>query len=188
MSAVKRFIAHVFVIVVAIALSAVTHAEPKLEMHRVGVKADDGSGWNTAISTDGSFAVLMPIPFNDFTTRDAATGETSYVIGGKSTEGIKFVALELAPGGKPPPDLASIPQAMAATAGNKVSDVTRSSKDGADVLSLTVVTPEVTLYMRGIQLQGVRYLLSIELPNAHRELVAKFKDRFFDSFKLKTKS
>lgn len=188
MSAVKRFIAHVFVIVVAIALSAVTHAEPKLEMHRVGVKADDGSGWNTAISTDGSFAVLMPIPFNDFTTRDAATGETSYVIGGKSTEGIKFVALELVPSGKPPPDLASIPQAMAATAGNKVSDVTRSSKDGADVLSLTVVTPEVTLYMRGIQLQGVRYLLSIELPNAHRELVAKFKDRFFDSFKLKTKS
>ncbi|HZR73573.1 hypothetical protein [Bradyrhizobium sp.] len=61
----KRFIAHVFVIVVAIALSAVTHAEPKLEMHRVGVKADDGSGWNTAISTDGSFAVLTPIPFND---------------------------------------------------------------------------------------------------------------------------
>jgi hypothetical protein len=176
------------VIVIAIALSAVAQAEPKLEMHRVGAKTDDGSGWNAAISTDGSFAVLMPIPFNDFTTRDATTGETTYVIGGKSTEGIKFVAVEIAPGGKPPPDLASIPQTLAANAGNKVSDVTRSSKDGADVLGLTVVNAKATLYMRYIQLRGVRYSLSIELPNAHRELVAQFKDRFFESFKLKAKS
>ena len=182
----KYFIAHI--VVIALALSAVARAEPKLEMHRVGVKTDDGSGWNTAISTDGSFAVLMPIPFNDFTTRDAATGETSYVIGGKSTEGIKFVALEILPGGKPLPDLASIPQTLAATAGNTVSDVMRSSKDDADVLSFMVVNARVTLYMRCIQLRGGRYLLSIELPNAHRGLVAEFKDRFFRSFKLKTKS
>ena len=186
-AAMKRFVPHAPAIVIALALSAVAQAEPKLEMHRV-VKTVGASGWSAAISTDGSFAVLMPVPFADFTTRDAATGETTYVIGGKSAEGIKFAAVELAPGGKPPPDLASIPQAMASAAGNKVSDVTRSSKDGADVLSLTVVTPEVTLYMRGIQLHGVRYLLSIELPNAHRELVAQFKDRFFESFKLKTKS
>jgi hypothetical protein len=188
MSAVKRFIPHAFVIMVALAVSAIAQAEPKLEMHRVGVKSDDGSGWNTAISTNGSFAVLMPIPFNDFTTRDAATGETSYVIGGKSTEGIKFSVVEIVPGGKSLPELASIPQAMAATAGNKVSDVTRGSKDGADVLSLTVINAKSTLYMRYIQLRGARYLLSIELPNAHRELVSGFKDKFFESFKLKEKS
>jgi hypothetical protein len=188
-SAVKRFIPHLFAILIALALSAIAQAEPKLEMHRTGVKTDDGSGWNSAISTDGSFAVQIPIPFNDFTTRDAATGETSYVVGGKSTEGIKFVALEvILPRGKPPPDLAAIPQTLAATAGNKVSDVTRSSKDDADVLSLTVVNAKSTLYMRAIQLHGARYLLSIELPNASRELVAQFKDKFFESFKLKTKS
>jgi hypothetical protein len=186
-AAMTRFIPHAFAIVIAFALSAIAHGEPKLEMHRV-VKTVDASGWSAAISTQGSFAVLMPIPFADFTTRDAATGEITYVIGGKSTEGIKFAAVELAPGGKPPPDLASIPQAMAATPGNTVSDVTRSSKDGADVLSLTVVNAKATLYIRGIQLRGARYLLSIELPNTHRELVAQFKDRFFDSFKLKTKS
>jgi hypothetical protein len=186
--AVKRFIPLLSVIAVTLALSAFAQAEPKLEMHRVGVKTDDGSGWNTAISTDGSFAVLMPIPFNDFTTRDAATGDTTYVIGAKSTEGIKFVAVEIKPNGKPLPDLASIPQGFAATAGNKVSDVTRRSEDGADVLSLMVVNAKVTLYMRCIQLRGGRYVMSIELPNAHRELVAEFKDRFFESFKLKTKS
>jgi len=32
------------------------------------------------------------------------------------------------------------------------------------------------------------YILTIEYPNAYRELVAANKDKFFDSFKLKTKS
>ena len=184
----KRFVSHVFVIVVGVTLSAFAQAEPKLEMHRVAAKVDDGSGWNNAISTDGSFVILMPIPFNDFTIRDAATGETTYVIGGKSTEGIKFVAVETKPDGKPMPDLASIPQSLAATAGNTVSDVARASKGGADTVSFTVVNAKVTLYMRSIQLRGARYSLSIELPNAQRERVAEFKDRFFESFKLKTKS
>src|SRR5262245_16246398 len=66
---------------------AIAEAQPKLEMHRTGVRADDGSGWHLAVSSKGSFSVLLPIPFNDFTTNDAATGETSYVVGGKSTEG-----------------------------------------------------------------------------------------------------
>jgi len=44
----------------------------------------------------GSFSVLLPIPFNDFTTNDATTGETSHAVGAKSSEGIKFSAVELA--------------------------------------------------------------------------------------------
>jgi len=171
-----------------VAVPAVSEAQPKLEMHRAGVNADDGSGWHLAVSTKGSFSVLLPIPFNDFTTRDAATGETSHVVGGKSSEGIKLVAVELPPGAKPPPDLASIPKSLAATAGNKVSDVTRSTKGDADILTLTVADATKTLYMRCIQARGARYTLTIEFPNAYREQVAAIRDRFFDSFKLKTKT
>jgi hypothetical protein len=169
-------------------LPAAAVAQPKLEMHRAGVSTDDGSGWHLAVSSKGSFSVLLPIPFNDFTTRDAATGETTYVVGGKSSEGIKFVAVELPPGAKPPPDLASIPKSLAATPGNKVSDVSRSTKGDADVLTLTVADGSKTLYMRCIQTKGARYTLTVEFPNAYRELVAANKDRFFDSFKLKAKS
>jgi hypothetical protein len=175
-------------IAIALVPPAIAEAEPKLEMHRVGVSADDGSGWHLAVSSKGSFSVLLPIPFNDFTTRDAATGETSHVVGGKSTEGIKFAAVELPAGGKAPPDLASIPKTLAANPANKVSDVSRSTKGGADILALTMANATTTLYMRCIQMNGVRYTLTIEFPNAYRELVASSKDRYFESFKLKAKS
>jgi hypothetical protein len=95
--------------------------------------------------------VLLPIPFNDFTTHDASTGETTYVVGGKSSEGIKFVALELPSGGKPPPDLAAIPKSLAANPANKVSDVSRSAKGDADVLTLTVADGSKTLYSRPLR-------------------------------------
>jgi hypothetical protein len=97
----KPFCQHLRLALIAISISwpAIAIAQPKLEMHRVGVKADDGSGWHLAVSSKGSFSVLLPIPFNDFTTNDVATGETTYVIGGKSSEGIKFAAVELAPSG-----------------------------------------------------------------------------------------
>lgn len=187
----RRSIGHslmVLVLAAIVAVPAVVRAEPKAEMHRVGAKADDGSGWHLAVSTNGSFSVLLPIPFNDFTIHDAAKGETSYVVGGKSSEGIKFVALELPLGGKAPPDLASIPKSLAANPANKVSDVSRSRKGDADILSLTVADNTKTLYMRCIQMTGARYTLTIEFPDTYRDLVAASKDRYFDSFKLKPKS
>ena len=183
----KPFCQHLRLALIAISISwpAIAIAQPKLEMHRVGVKADDGSGWHLAVSSKGSFSVLLPIPFNDFTTNDAATGETTYVVGGKSSEGIKFAAVELAPSGKTPPDLAAIPKTLAASPANKVSDV---NKGDADVLTLTMANATTTLYMRSIQQNGVRYTLTIEFPNAYRDLVAANRDRFFESFKLKAKS
>ena len=99
-----------------------------------------------------------------------------------------LVILARAKGAKPPPDLASIPKTLAATPANKVSDVNRSTKNGADILALTMANATTTLYMRAIQLNGVRYTLTIEFPNAYRELVMANKDRFFESFKLKAKS
>ena len=69
-----------------------------------------------------------------------------------------------------------------------MSDVRRSTEGEADSLTLTMANTTTTLYMRCIQLGGVRYVLTIEFPNAHRELVVANKEKFFESFKLKTKS
>lgn len=117
--AIRYLLIHVAIAASVLARPAVSLAEPKLEMHRAGVAADDGSGWHLAVSSKGSFSVLLPIPFNDFTTRDAQTGEVTHVVGGKSSEGIKFVAVELPPGSKPSPDLASIPKTLAAKSGEQ---------------------------------------------------------------------
>ncbi|MCP1975276.1 hypothetical protein [Bradyrhizobium elkanii] len=148
--AIRYLLIHVAIAASVLARPAVSLAEPKLEMHRAGVAADDGSGWHLAVSSKGSFSVLLPIPFNDFTTRDAQTGEVTHVVGGKSSEGIKFVAVELPPGSKPPPDLASIPKTLAANPANKVSDVRRRTSGDAEILSLTVSDGGKTMHMRCI--------------------------------------
>jgi hypothetical protein len=165
-----------------------TQAQPKLDMHRVGVSADDGSGWHLAVSSKGSFSVRLPIPFNDFTTHDPTTGEVSYVVGGKSSEGIKFSVVEVPAGGRKQTDFAEIPKSLASNPATKVSDVSRSASNGADTLSLTTTNAATTAHARYIQMKGTLYILTVEYPNAYRELVAANKDKFFGSFKLKAKS
>jgi hypothetical protein len=55
-------------------------------------------------------------------------------------------------------------------------------------LSFSVASPATTAHFRYIRKKGTLYLLTIEYPNAHRDLVAERKDKFFGSFKLKGKS
>ncbi len=173
--------------VLMIAASAIVQAQqPKLEMHRVGVNADDGSGWHPAVSSKGSFSILMPIPFNDFTTHEA--GQASHAIGAKSAEGIKLLALEAPVTAKTPTDLAEIPKSLSSNPGNKVSDVSRQTKDGVDTLTFTLAGPATGAYIRAIKTKSVLYMLSIEFPNTQRELAGTLKDKFFASFKLKRKS
>ena len=172
----------------ALVASTSATAQPKLEMHRVGVNVDDGSGWYPAVSTKGSFSILLPIPFNDFMTRDPGTDEVSHVVGGKSSEGIKFTAVQLQVTAKTPADLAAIPKSFSSNPVNKVSDVSRNTKDGVDNLSFSVANPATTAHIRYIRMKDTLYILTIEYPNAYRDVVAGKKDKFFGSFKPKGKS
>jgi hypothetical protein len=188
-SAVLRIFANALSSAIMIWACASAQAQqPKLEMHRVGVNADDGSGWHQAVSTKGAFSVRVPIPFNDFTTYDAATGEVSHAIGGKSSEGIKFMAVEMPVTAKTPVDLGTIPKSFSSNPANKVSDVSRQSKEGADSLSFSVAGSASTAHFRYVKVGGLLYTLSIETPNAYRDAVVAMKDKFFSSFKLKAKS
>ena len=168
--------------------SGITNAQqPKLEMHRAGVSADDGSGWHLAVSTKGSFAIRTPVPFNDFTTHDPDTGEMRHVVGGKSSEGIKFAAIESPATSKPPADLGAITKSFSSNPTNKVSDVSRGTQDGADILLFSVNIATSTAHFKYIRTKAALYMLSIESPIAHRELASGAKDQFFGSFKLKSK-
>ena len=176
------------VLSLALLVSTPATAEPKLEMHRVGVKVDDGSGWYPAVSTKGSFSILLPIPFNDFTTRDPGTEEVTHVVGGKSSEGIKITAVERPVTAKTPVDLTAIPKSFSTNPANTVSDVSRNTSDGVDTLSFSVANPATTAHIRYVRTKGALYILTIEYPNAYRDVVADRKDKFFGSFKLKGKS
>ncbi|XIA62607.1 hypothetical protein ACFIOY_24210 [Bradyrhizobium sp. TZ2] len=176
------------VLLLGLIVSTSATAAPKLEMHRVGVNVDDGSGWYLAVSTKGSFSILLPIPFNDFTTLDPSTGEVSHVVGGKSSEGIKFTAVELPATAKTPVDLAAIPKSFSSNPANKVSDISRNTKDDVDNLFFSVANPATTAHFRYIRMKDTLYILTIEYPNAYRDMVAGKKDKFFGSLKLNGKS
>jgi hypothetical protein len=173
---------------IVVSATAVAQAQPKLEMHRAGVTADDGSGWHLAVSSKGSFSIRLPIPFNDFTILDPSTGETTYAVGGKSSEGIKFSAAELPATGKRPKDIATILESFSSNPANKVSDVSRNTGNDADVLSFSVANATSIAHIRYVQTKHALYTLTIECPSAYRDLVAANKDKFFESFQLKTKS
>ncbi len=174
--------------IIIFACTTANAQQPKLEMHRAGVNADDGSGWHPAVSTKGAFSIRVPIPFNDFTVHDARTGEVSHAVGGKSSEGIKFMAVAVPVTAKTPHDLGAIPKSFSSNPANKVADVNRQTKDGADTLSFSVIGPASTAHFRYVKVKDTLYTLSIEFPNAYREAVAAMKDKFFSSFKLKGKS
>jgi hypothetical protein len=163
--------------------------QPKLEMHRAGVVSTDPSGWHLAVSTKGSFSVRMPIPFNDFTVRstDPKTGEeVTYVIGGKSTEGIKLSAVEMPASAKSAPSLEKILADFSAKQGNKVSDVQRAAKGDVDTLTFSVSGAQTSAHVRYIKTKSTTYSLTVEFPNAHRNDVVGVREEFFGSFKTKT--
>jgi len=162
--------------------------QPKLEMHRTAVDSKDPSGWHLAVSTKGSFSVRMPIPFSDFTIRstDPKTGEeVTHVIGGKSTEGIKFSAVEMPASAKSAPSLERILADFSAKSGNKVSDVQRAAKGDVDTLSFSASGAQTSAHVRYIKTKSATYSLTVEFPNAHRDDVAGLREEFFDSFKAK---
>jgi hypothetical protein len=175
-------------LLIALALGSlpVKAEQPKPEMHRVGVNVGDGSGWYLAKSTKGSFSVRLPIPFNDFTTYDPGTGSASHVVGGKSTEGVKFAAVE-APITTATADLESIPKSFSSNPSNKVSNIARNTRDGVDTLSFAVDGPSSGGYFRYIRTKERTYMLTIEYPKAYRELATANRDKFFASFELSAK-
>jgi hypothetical protein len=187
-SRILRLLARLALQSVLIGAATVAQAQPKLEMHRTGVSADDGSGWHLAVSSKGSFSVLLPIPFNDFTVRNPDTGETTYVVGGKSSEGIKFSAAELPAVGTKSRDMATILETFSSNPANKVSDVSRNIGNDAEILSFSVVNATSSAHFRYIRTKTALYTLTVECPAAYRDLAAANKGKFFESFKLKPKS
>ena len=99
-----------------------------------------------------------------------------------------FTAVELPVTAKTPADLAAIPKSFSSNPANKVSGVSRNTKDDVDNLSFSVANSATTAHIRYIRMKGTLYIMTIEYPNAYRDAVAGKKDKFFGSFKPKGKS
>ena len=164
-------------------------AEPQVEMHRVGATTKDpsGSGWYLAASTHGTFSVLIPIPFNDFTgTYDDPRYGTNktFIVGAKTAEGIEFTATErpvLA--GNTFTNLTSLPQQFSKS-GHEVSDVDTSLFAGYPSVSFSVKGPSGGAYMRYVKMPKRYILVMLEYPKNQARTAQEFGPTFLSSLKV----
>jgi len=92
---IPHFLRAIPILILGIHLAAAQTLPEGMTMHRKNAGDLDASGWTTAASTMGRFSVRLPLKFNDFTMQMPPTDvnvAAIFGVGGKTTEGIKFVA------------------------------------------------------------------------------------------------
>jgi len=164
-----------------------TASKPQMEMHRLQAATPGGSGWYLAESTHGSFSVLTPIPFNDFTVTetDPKWGTTQlHTVGARSAEGLKFSATEtpIVPG-RSAKDLDEM-QHRLSEEGSELSDVTKAVFSGWPSLSLCKLGPNSGAFIRCVQTDSSHFIVILEFPIARRSEAAQLKSRFLDSLRI----
>jgi len=159
-----------------------------MEMHRLQATTKDPSGWYLASSTYGSFSVLIPIPFNDFTVTDddpKAGKIKTHTVGARSSEGIKFSATETPIiEGKSPADLATLPQQMRKP-GQTVSDIDVSLFAGYPSVSFSVKGPSTGAHMRYLKTRSSLIVVILEYPLDQAKAADGLKSTFLSSLKIK---
>src|SRR5688572_28045597 len=176
---------------VLLSMSGLARAEePKveMEMHRIQATAKDPSGWYLAASTHGTFSVLIPIPFNDFTGtyNDPKYGTIkTHIVGAKTAEGMEFTGTE-APvlAGRTPTNLMSLPQDFSKS-GDKVSDVDTSLFAGYPSVTFSVTRPSGGAYERYVQMPKRYILVMLEYPKDQARAAQEFGPTFLSSLKIK---
>lgn len=179
------------VLLAAATLSAPARADnPNLTMHRAGATADDGTGWHRAVSTKGSFEVLLPAPFNDFTLdgTDANIGAYAVHTLGCTTDGVKLTVTEMPY--TPRMTRASLDALSATWTGNPfqtVSDLERTQAGEEERLSLTVTgTGGQSGFIQYVRTPKALYTLIIEFPNHRKTEVRPIRDQMFPSLKIRS--
>ena len=174
-------------IIVLLSVSRLGWAEPQMEMHRVQATTKDSSGWYLAASTHGTFSVLIPIPFNDFTVTDddSKFGKVKiHTVGAKSAEGIKFSATETPIfAGKSPTNLAVFPQQFSKP-GQKVSDIDNSTFAGYPSVSFSVKGPSSGVYVRHVKTPKSLILVILEYPKDQAKAAEEFRTTFMSSLMI----
>lgn len=169
---------------------AVRGAEPEMKMHRVQATTKDvsGSGWYYAASTEGSFSVNLPIPFNDFTAtvQDSKLGVTkAYIIGSKSGEGLKFSVTETPKTATTKePDMDSFATGTQ-RAGSTLKNVNRAPYQGMPSVVFEVSDPKAGAYVRYVNTPHSLFILILEYPAERRQMAAELQERFLGSLVFK---
>ena len=165
--------------------SAQTAALPEgMTMHRLQAGAGGQSGSILAESTGGGFSVRLPVPFNDFTlTERQAKVVRACSVGGKSGEGIKFIASRIVYTEKAEAERAFARAKEGHVAGSAVS-VTELTVDQAPAVDWEMKGARSVAWMRWILIGSDTFSLSVETPLEFESVAKQFVPSFFGSLKV----
>jgi hypothetical protein len=178
------------IIMMVAAHAAHGQQQPAMTMHRTQAGELDSSGWTAARSTQGGFAVRLPLLFNDFTITDSdpasPTGKV-FTVGAKSVEGVKITASRItyrkADGAAT--YFARIGRGEGLQA--KPASIKALTVLGRKAVDLQLATGSGVSHARYVLLDSDVIVLIVEAPVAQRSLVADVAPTFFSSLAVERK-
>jgi len=162
--------------------SARAEEEPKLTMHRQGVTVKNETGWYPAISTEGRYSVLMPLPFSDYTIAAKKMDGSDllmHFISARTTDGVKF-SVSGASWDSPKPDLSRLYEDFRKP-GQTLSVPLYSEAKGTYVQTFEVSGEKSGAFIRHVITPTELFSFVVEFPPGMRDTVEPLARRFFDS-------
>jgi len=154
-------------------------------MYRIQDSTKSESDWYLGKSTDGHFLVELPIPFNDFTVK--AGNFYTYVIGSESIEKIKFSVSEMK--NKKLLHRVNLDKIIndLEDSNSSISNISKYKNKAYKSVYCEIKNQEYGSFMKYVYYKKRIYTLIIEYPLSQEEVIIKYKDYFFNSFKIKNK-
>ena len=176
-----------FIFLLSASLAAAQSLPDGMTMHRKAAGTMDSSGWINADSTRGRFAVRLPLKFNDFTVQMPATEAnvaTTFVVGAKSSEGIKFVAQRIVYRKKEAAPHFFARLRTGAGFKSRPESVIAHQFHGRPAVDLLVEQSDGIGHMRYVLMDDSLIFLVVEVPKKSRSLVPiQLVRSFFDSLR-----
>jgi hypothetical protein len=161
---------------------------PGMTMHRTQAGIPDATGWVTATSTNGGFAVRLPMKFNDF-SMDSPDAKSDVLrtatVGGVLPEGVKFSATRVVyRGGAASAKTYFARFERGEGLGGKVERIERHSLPIGRAIDLTVRRGPVLALERAVLLRSDLVLMVVESPDREAHKAQDSSQLFFDSLSL----
>ena len=162
-------------------------AAPQTIVHRKNVSEKDASGWYPASSTTGGFAVLMPLPFADYSVVgdnvDGGRFEMSF-IAARSTDGFQFTASSVSCSAKQP-DLRSLYEKFRKD-GQVLSEATVQKSDTEETMTFEVTQRSSKAWLRYVIRDKKLITLIVECPSDKENIIKDHVPTFFASLRTQT--
>ena len=161
---------------------SVAQSAAPIKMIRTQATTKNEAGLYYAKSTEGNFSVLLPIPFNDYSL--TADNFTTYGIGSKNQEGIKFSVTEMTKNEEHKTvDLDALMNNLK-DPDNTIVNVKKEKTGNYESIIFSVLDSSSGAICKYVVTKNKLFLMIIEFPIDYRKKVENEYGYFFSSLRI----